>query len=141
MKIHITENVNSAIEGFSLIPIVYGRLDLGGVTDNSATQIVAIDAIDSVPAPMLTKFLQDVVSKMRMGCTAIFGGVELDILSRGIIANDINTESFNKLIFSKKAIYKNSDITRILTALGLSIDSVSIKGINYEITATRQNPN
>jgi hypothetical protein len=141
MKIHITENVNSAIEGFVLVPIVYGRLDLGGVTDHSATQIVALDAIDSVPIAMLTKFLQDVVSKMRFGCVAIFGGVELDVLSRAVITNDINVESFNKLVFSKKAIYKNSDITKILTGLGLSIDKVLIQGINYEITATRKNPN
>jgi hypothetical protein len=141
MKIHITENVNSAIEGFVLVPIVYGRIDLGGVTDHSATQIVALDAIDSIPIAMLTKFLQDVVGKMRFGCVATFGGIELDVLSRGVITNDINVESFNKLVFSKKAIYKNSDIVKILTGLGLSIDKVLIQGINYEITATRKNPN
>ena len=141
MKIHITENVNNAIDGFVLVPIVYGRLDLGGVTDHSATQIIAIDAVDSVPAQMLGKFLQDVVTKMRLGCTAIFGGVDLDILARGIITQELKSETFNKLVYSKKAMYRNSDITQTLTGLGLSIDKVSIQGINYEITATRNNPN
>jgi hypothetical protein len=141
MKIHITENVNSAIQGFTLVPIVYGRLDLGAVTDNSATQIVAIDAIDSVPSQMLVKFLQDVVSKMRLGCVAIFGGIELDMLARGIVTRDVNSENFNNLVYSKKSVYRNSDITNILTGLGLSIEKVLIQGIGYEITATRKNPN
>lgn len=141
MKIHITENVNSAIQGFVLVPIVYGRLDLGGVTDNSATQIIAIDAIDSVPSQMLVKFLQDIVSKMRIGCVAIFGGIELDILARGIVTKDVSSENFNNLVYSKKSLYRNSDITNILTSLGLSIDNVLIQGISYEITATRKNPN
>ena len=141
MKIHITENVNSAIQGFTLVPIVYGRLDLGGVTNNSATQVIAIDAIDSVPSQMLVKFLQDVVSKMRLGCVAIFGGIELDMLARGIVTRDVNSENFNNLVYSKKSVYRNSDITNILTGLGLSIEEVLIQGISYEITATRKNPN
>jgi hypothetical protein len=141
MKIHITENVNSAIQGFTLVPIVYGRLDLGGVTNNSATQVIAIDAIDSVPSQMLVKFLQDVVSKMRLGCVAIFGGIELDMLARGIVTRDVNSENFNNLVYSKKSVYRNSDITNILTGLGLSIEKVLIQGISYEITATRKNPN
>ena len=141
MKIHITENVNNAIQGFVLVPIVYGRLDLGGITNNSATQIVAIGAIDSVPSQMLVKFLQETVSKMRIGCVAIFGGVELDILARGIVTGEIDSNKFNNLVYSKKSIYRNSDITNILTNLGLSIEKVLIQGINYEITATRKNPN
>ena len=51
------------------------------------------------------------------------------------------SETFNKLVYNKKAMYRNSDITQTLTGLGLSIDKVSIQGINYEITATRNNPN
>jgi hypothetical protein len=141
MKIHITENVNSAIQGFVLVPIVYGRLDLGGITNNSVAQIIATDAIDSVPSQMLVKFLQDVVSKMRIGCVAIFGGIELDILARGIVTREIGSDKFNNLVYSKKSIYRNSDITDILTNLGLSIEKVLIQGISYEITATRKNPN
>jgi hypothetical protein len=141
MKIHITENVNSIVEGFTLVPIVYGRLDLAGITDNSATHILAIDAIDSIPESMLVKFLQDVERKMRFGCVAVFGGVDLDIMARGIISQEVHSQGFNRLMSSKKAIYRNSDIKKILMDLGLSIDRVSIQGINYEIHTTRKNKN
>ena len=141
MKIHITENVNNVIEGFTLVPIVYGRLDMGGITDNSATQIIATDAVDSIPESMLVKFLQDVEKKMRFGCTIVLGGVELDVIARGVVTGDIDSQAFNRLISTKKAIYRNSDITKILIGLGLSIEKVSIQGTNYGIYATRKNKN
>lgn len=138
MKIHITENIENMIEGYNMVPVIYGKIDsISKYPDNSITEIIAIDALDSIPENLLNDFMRQVISKMRIGCRVIFGGIELGLIARNIINGKINSEEFNSIVYSKKSIHSSSDILKILEFSNLNIDSVTIKGNNYEITSSR----
>jgi hypothetical protein len=137
MKIHITENVSKAIEGYGMIPIVYGKADLGAIPDNSLTEIIAIDAIDSIPSDLLSQFIESLVSKMRLGSSLILGGIELGVVSRSLINGRLTSFSFNDIMSKKKSIHSSKDIVDLLKSHNVNIDNVQIIGNHYEITASR----
>jgi len=125
------------IEGYSMFPIVYGKVDLGGLPDNSLTEIIAIDAIDSIPSSLLPQFMESIVKKMRMGCSFILGGLELGLLSRNITNGKLSSFNFNDIMSTKKSVYSSKDIVDLLKSHNINIDNVNIIGTNYEITASR----
>lgn len=137
MKIHITENIEKIIDGYNMIPIIYGKVDLNKIPDNAATEIIAIDAIDSIPHSLLGDFLNQIVRKMRFGCNLILGGVELGLIGRNLINGKLNSENFNELLSSKKSMHSSKDIVDILNQYKLVINNINIRGNNYEITASR----
>ena len=137
MKVYITENIDKVIEGYTMIPIIYGKIDLGQVPNNAAKSIVAVDALDSIPVQFLDNFLDDVKSKMRLNSGLILGGTELSVISRDVLLGNLNTQKFNELVFSKRGLYNISDIVSILQSKNLIINKSSIKGYNYEISVTR----
>jgi hypothetical protein len=137
MKIHITENIENIIEGYGMAPIIYGKVDLNKYPDNSLTEIIAIDALDSIPENLFNDFLKQVVNKMRIGCIAIFGGVELGLVVRNVINGKIDSAEFNHLVFNKKSIHSCADVVKLLQFLNLNIDNVNIRGSNYEIAFSR----
>ena len=97
MNIHITENIDNIIDGYQMIPIIYGKIDTGMLSYNSAENIIAIDAIDSIPHDMLDDFFEEVRSKMRFGCNIILGGIELLAISRDIINGKIDSISYPQI--------------------------------------------
>jgi hypothetical protein len=137
MNIHITENIEKIIDGYQMMPIVYGKIDLGMVPNNSSQKIVAIDALDSIPMNLIEDFFREVRLKMRVGCNAVFGGTELSILSKDVINGKITTAQFNEVVYSKKSIYCLQDIKTLIQNMGLVIDYITIKGYNYEISTYR----
>lgn len=137
MKVYITENIDKVVEGYLMIPIIYGKIDLGQVANNAAQSIVAIDALDSIPVQFLNTFLDDIKSKMRFNSELILGGTELTVISRDVMLGNLNTQKYNELIFSKRGIYNVSDIVNLLQKKELLINRSIIKGYNYEISATR----
>jgi hypothetical protein len=137
MKVYITENIDKVIEGYVMIPIIYGKVDLGQIPNNAAQSILATDALDSIPVQFIDTFLEDIRSKMRFNSELVIGGTELSIVSRDILLGNLNTQKYNELIFSKRGIYNVSDIISLLQNKNLTINKSSIKGYNYEISVTR----
>jgi hypothetical protein len=139
MKIQITENVEQVIDGYLMIPIVYGKIDVDAIPNNSATDIVAENAPDSVYVDDIMEFFQKVASKVRTNGRLFVSGTDLSLLCKDIISGEINAVQFNKLTTQKRSLYPTNDIVNIMLNLGLKIESVQIKGNNYEIRATRSN--
>lgn len=137
MKIYITEHLDKAIENYKLIPILYGKIDVISIPNNSATEIIAIDAMDSIPSHLLVEFIKSVRQKMRIGASLIVGGTELSALARDLINHKISTKDFNESVLNKRGIYRSLDIIDLLKQAGLTIDKTIIRGYNYEISASR----
>jgi hypothetical protein len=137
MKIYITENIDKAIDGYYMIPIIYGKIDVSTIPNNIGEKIVAIDALDSIPYNLFDEFLSLVLLKMRMGCELILGGTELSIVAQDIINNKIDSQKFNEVIFNKRGVYSVKNIIDKLCANNLTILDVNIKGYHYELTAVR----
>lgn len=138
MNIYISENVDSAIEGFALIPIVYGEVDLRSVPDHGASTIVAIDAVDSIKYENIEKFIGSVCSKLRLNSNLHLGGTDIVSLNKSLISGSINVKDYNNIVFSKKGLYTSKQIIDILISNNIIVKSVIFKGTNYEITATRK---
>lgn len=137
MNIQITEKLDKTIEGFLTVPILYGKVDLGMVPDNAAQNIVAANALDSIPYNLLTEFLDSVRKKMRFGCKLYLGGVELSSVARDVTSGKLSSQHFNELIFTKRGLYNVKDIIELLESHGLRVEQANIKGNVYEITASR----
>lgn len=137
MKIYISENIDRAVEGFTLIPIVYGAVDLGSVPTNGASTIVAIDALDSIKQENIVDFINGMINKMRINSTIHLGGLDAYAISKDLVSGKINIEQFNKSLSGKNGIYNSKYICDILMSNNIKITSVVFRGNNYEISATR----
>lgn len=141
MKIHVTENIDQALEGYTIIPILYGKVDVGAIPNNAATSIIAIDAMDSVPTKFFDEFIKNIIQKMRINGELILGGTDLAIISRDVVNRKISCDDYNELIFSKRGIYNSDHVIDVLRSAGLSIETVILNGYNYEIKVTRKQNN
>lgn len=138
MKIHISEQLDKTIQGFSMIPIIYGEVDLSNIPNNAASTIVAIDAVDSINAENISTFIQSVVQKMRLNCELYIGGTDAYAISRGLVSGSLNLLEYNSLISGKRGIYSSKYILDLLQSMNIRIQSVVFKEYNYEISAVRQ---
>jgi hypothetical protein len=138
MKLYISEHIDKAISGFKIVPIVYGEIDLSGIPANSASTIVAIDAIDSIKHENIENFVGGVVGKMRIGSNLYIGGTDVYAMSRNLVSGNTNLEEYNKTIIGKQGIHSAKKIVDLLQSNGVIVLSVVFKGNNYEISATRK---
>ena len=139
MKLFISENIDKAIEGYKLVPIVYGETDVESIPNNSATDIVAIDGVDSIKYSNLPQFIAKISSKMRLHSTLYIGGIDIFALSRELLSGSKTVEEYNEIVDGKSGIYTSSIILDLLRSNNIKINSVTYKGYRYEISATRSN--
>ena len=137
MNIYITENIDKAIDNFTIIPIVYGEIDFKQIPDNAATNIVAIDATDSIKPHNIQDFIQNIVKKMRLNSTLHIGGTDLYAISRLLLSGSMTIIEYNSILDKKNGIYSSKLIIDLLKNQGLQIKSAIFKSYNYEIIATR----
>jgi len=137
MKLYISENIDKSIQGYVIIPIVYGEFDLTKIPDNSATEIVAIDAIDSIKYDKIKTFISTIITKMRIGCNLYLGGTDIYAVSRHIIDGTNSLEAINTELLNKTGAYSLKFILELLKDSGVRINSATFKGDNYEISAIR----
>ena len=137
MKVHITENVEQAIENFNMIPVIYGKVDLTNVPDNSATDIY-IENLDQIQHDFIEEFFTKLRSKVRKNGRILISGTELSILARNVLSNNLSSQEFNNIILSgKRGLHKVNDISNLLKKVGMLIEEVSISGNSYAIKSSR----
>jgi len=137
MKVYISEHLDKVIEGFSAIPIVYGSVDLGSIPNNGASVIVAIDALDSIKQENIGDFIHGMATKMRINSVIHLGGLDAYAISKDLVGGKISIEDYNNSISGKLGIYSARYICDLVQAQNLTINSVTFRGNNYEISATR----
>jgi hypothetical protein len=137
MKLFISENIDKGLQGYITIPIINGEVDLAKIPNNSATSIIAIDAIDSISYDKIFEFLNLLITKMRLNCNLYLGGVDIYAISRELISGSKTIEDYNKEVCNKGGVYSSKLILNILEANNIKVNSVVYKGNKYEISATR----
>jgi hypothetical protein len=139
MKIHITENVDQIIDGYVMMPIVYGKIDMSNIPNNSATEIVADEAIDSIPVEEIQSLFGEIKSKLRLNGRLMVSGTELQVVCQDVLRGKLTTKDFNNVIFNNRGIYTVNEIAEYINSIDLKIETMLIKGNKYEIRATRTN--
>lgn len=138
MKAIITNDVNRAISGYETIPVLYGKLNLDNIPDNALEEIIAIDFLDHISSSDADQYLADICKKMRMNSTIVLRGHELSILCKHVISNNISSLDYNTITSQTKSLHKVADIINLLKSKNLTIKTTVIKGLQYEISASRQ---
>jgi hypothetical protein len=141
MKAIITKNVEDKIIGYECIPVIYGKIDLSNIPDNSLEDIIATDFLDYIDVDKVDEYLSNICKKMRMNSTLTLRGHELGLLCRNTVNNTITSKDFNQLTSKTKSIHKLPDVINLLKSKNLLINNVTIKGIQYEISSIRQMQN
>lgn len=136
MNIYIAKD-DSTIENFTTIKIQDFQTEMQKLVNNCCDNIVADDIVDFLNPDSINTFIGALASKLRTGGNLAITGVELGVFCRHAVDEVISSEDFSKVINSRSSISSVNDITDILKKYKLIVNSASIKGIKYDVSATR----
>lgn len=139
MKTQIVYDDPSTIEGFQTVDVKYGTSGLEQVVNNSSEEIYITNCLDRVDFEEANKILMIALTKLRLNGKILVNGTNLRTLCLNVIANEVDAESFSKVISNCSSLRDGSDIEEILTQHNLTIETNVIRGNTYEITAIRTN--
>ncbi len=137
MKLQISYDTNSAIEGFELIDTKYGLTALEGVIDHSSEEIYIVDCLDKMNYDDASKLLAMAVQKLRLNGNLLVNGTDLNTCCRAVSNGNITSSEFSTLLEKSTSLRNCKEVEEILLSLGLVIDTGTIKGNTYEIKSTR----
>ena len=140
MKIQILQHMESFVSGY--LPILIDNEDFEiDKPNNSITSILIIDDLEYISYDKLHNFLIKLRTILRLNGTITVRGIDLMCLSKELICNNFDIENYNNIVFrdGKKAIYSSHVIAELIKTLGLQINYLKLKGITYELQASRSN--
>lgn len=140
MKIQILQHMESLVSGY--LPILIDNEDFEiDQPNNSISSILIIDDLEYISYDKLHNFLIKLRTILRLNGTITVRGIDLMCLSKELICNNFDIENYNNIVFrdGKKAIYSSHVIAELIKTLGLQINYLKLKGITYELQASRSN--
>ncbi len=138
MKIQILQKIEDSIDGFTPILIDDGNFEID-VPKNSIESILMIDSLEKIKYENLYDTLLKITNLLRLNGELILGGVDIECLSRDLLAGKLSVDEYNQIVFSKNNLCSSYELTEKLKKLGLKINKVTVKGAVYEIQASRSN--
>jgi hypothetical protein len=138
MKLQIIRPEQDSIGGFNVVQIPQpNSLELTSVVDNSCEVILAPDVMDSFAPAGVGKLCEGLVSKLRLGGEITLGGTDVRFFCK-LAANGVISDSDACRIVNSIYSMSTSDmVVEALKSLGLSIVSVHMDGLHYEVKAVR----
>lgn len=137
MNIYIAKDDTKKIENFKNIKIQNFQKEIDEIVTHSCENIIADDILDFLTFESISKFITALSSKLRLGGKLFISGIELGILCRYVISETISSKDFSTAIASRASLSSVDDIINSLKENKLNIETSTIKGLKYEITATR----
>lgn len=127
--------------------ISFDPRNLDELLDNAeATHIIVDDVLDYLSHTQLFNSIQNWVGKLRHGGSIIITGNELKELCRKNFLGEIDTGTFNKILFGthdKAWKFKSScltidEVTNLLLNFGMKIKRREINGYRYIVEGIRE---
>ena len=137
MKLMISNPGIEANADFTNKWLVDGGVDLSDVSDNECEQIVLNGILNQVETSQVVALLQTVSKKLRKNGKLCFNGIDLRVMCRRLLKGEIDDETFNHILNNSKSIVSLTSIKGIVHQSKLIIDSLVIKGEQYEFVVTR----
>lgn len=137
MNIYLTKDDSKKIENFTNIKLQNFQKDIEQVVNNSCENIVADDIVDFVSYESIPILISSLVQKLRINGKLFITGIELGILCRHTVSEVISDKDFSAAISPRASLSFIDNIINILKQNKLNIETSTIKGVRYEITATR----
>lgn len=137
MNIYITKD-DKKIENFTNISIKNFQKEISDIINNSCENIIADDIIDFINSESIEEFVKILILKLRMNGKLMITGMDLGILCRMTVDETIQSKDFSAVIAPRASLSFSNNINEMLIRNGLSIECSTIKGLKYEISATRK---
>jgi len=137
MKLNIINQFSKKIVNYNNV-LLKEEYNFSDIIDNSCEEILCIDSLDYIQNAEKLNKLQNILSKLRLNGKIVVCGTDYRSLSRLILSESMSPEDYNKEIENKKSLSCSTDIRNFLLSNNLKIESETIRGQKYEITATRK---
>lgn len=139
MNIYVTKDDEKKIENFTNINITNPNFqeELKNIISNSCENIIVDDIIDYLPYNTIEPFVKLLASKLRINGSFVVTGIEVGVLCRNTVSEVISPSDFSTVIQARASMSSIADVLNLLKKNNLKIQSSLVKGLKYEISATR----
>lgn len=141
MKLHILKNGQEPVKGYETVIISDNSMNLEHISNNECDFILAPDIMDSFDFRAMDQLILGLVSKLRLGGTLVIGGTHVRLFAKAVINGMITYEQASQIVSSLAAITEPKDVVERLQSNRLTIETITMDGLHYEIKATRTRPN
>jgi hypothetical protein len=141
MKLLIINQQQETIEGYQVVDLRSGLEQLDQVINNSCTDIILTNCLDSLSKEDAKKVLSTASSKMRLGGKMSISGIELKSLCRNALNNVLTSDNFSDIIQNMSCIFTSQEIVQLVNSINLKIDTVLVEGSTYDIKISRPSKN
>lgn len=139
MKLQIIRTNQESIDGYEVAKIERpNALELSHIVDNSCETILAADVMDSFDAVAAPQVCQGLVSKLRLGGEISIGGTDVRLFCKSVVNGLLQPQDACRLVTATYSMSTSDTIVEELTKLKLSILSVHMDGLHYEVKAVRK---
>ena len=141
MKLLIINQQQDVIEGYQVVDLRVGIDQLDQIVNNSCTDVILTNCLDTLSKEDAKKVLSIAASKMRLGGEMSISGVELKSLCRYALNNTLSSDQVSDIISGMNCIFTSQEISQLASSVGLHIDTILVQGHLYEIKISRPNKN
>lgn len=139
MKLQIVNNDDESIEGFISLKIGEDfKTTLSQLVDNSCTEVLLLDILDTMEYEQSFEFLVNILKKIRSNGSIILRGVSSLSFSHSLLNGPIDSKQASGIIGNIRSIHDQRDVTNLLESNNFTVDTVRLSGVVYELKATRQ---
>ena len=136
MKLQILNPGDTGLTGYET-KYLDKDFSLEDVSDNECTEILVKDSFTQLQGEESVKFLMTLCAKLRKNGSIVLNGIDSRTLARGLIRGVVSDKEFNDLVYSCKSMVSIPILKEIVHKSGLKIKTLNLKGVNYDLTATR----
>lgn len=140
MKLQIVNNDNESIEGFVSLKVGENfKNTLSQLVDNSCTEVLLLDILDTMEYESSLEFLLNVIHKIRLQGSIMLRGISSLAFSHSLLNGPLDSKKASEIIANIKSIHDQRDVINLLESNNFIIDTVRLAGVSYEVQATRHN--
>lgn len=136
MKVYISDG-NKQIENFHNIKIDNVANEMQDIVPNSCELIVLDGTLENIIAKNLKGFLTLMNSKLRKGGKLTINGIDALNLAMNFVDGTITSLQFSEIVQGKACLMSSYELKGIIESLNMRIESLTIRGLQYELIATR----
>jgi len=139
MKLQIVNSDDQSIEGFISLKVSEDfKTTLSQIVDNSCTEVLLLDILDTIEYEKSFEFLKIVLQKIRSNGSILLRGISSLAFAHSLLNGPIDSKHASGIISNIHSIHDQRDVINLLESKNFTIDTVRLNGISYELKATRQ---
>lgn len=138
MKIQIVANENvEEISGYKKL-LIDDFLNSKDIMNNQCTDIVVDTVISRVDYTQFKNLMMTLVSKLRLDGKIYIKDINCKMLFFKFTSGQMEIDYFNQLMANITSYYSYSDVIKFFNSVKITVDTLELQGLEYEIWATRR---